>query len=298
MASLPFIALRVSSHALRLSCVVLGAGLFIWSLYNALEMGGQAQATAKNPKLAIVTKAEDYRAQISRLETQKAAIPKHEVITSDDRVDKECKTGRGPNCQRMGADRDLTKRVEKVDDEIRVERQKITDLGPIPTEIDHAAAMMGDLGNVEEKRVSKWLGFVYAFIVEGLAFIGPASVFSALSPREKVESKPPLPRGEKRPLQATKKKVEGKIETPVGAWKRERTEKVEGESIKASDAYKDYCHWCRVIRKITPLSDKAFYVAMKDDPSVKNARKKGCSHYADLAFKKQSAQPALHVVSA
>jgi hypothetical protein len=259
-------------------------------------MSGTAQATATNPARAILAKADAYRSQIASLETQKAAIPRHEIITSDDRVDAECKTGRGPNCLRRETDRELTKRADAIDADIARERQKIIELGPLPKEIDHAAAMM-DIGDVGEQRVSKWIVFVYAFIVEGLAFAGPALVVSALStkgaespPAPPQTSTTPLPKGERKP---STRKVKEK-NSHVGGWREARTLPSPGETVQASDAYQDYKLWCRA-RRATPLSDKAFFVAMKDDPAVNRIRKNGRFHYADLSLKHQ---PLLTVVSA
>jgi hypothetical protein len=257
-------------------------------------MGGQAQATATSASRTVLQRAADYEAEIKRLEAKRAAIPKYEV-TSDDRVDRECKTGRGPNCLKREVDRDLTKRSDDIDADIRKERQNITNLGPLPTEIDHAAAMIGDLGNVEEKRVSKWFGFIYAVIVEGLAFVGPAAVLSRLSPKE--EGKPSAPKIET-PAKTSRRKVEKAAdgaEKQVSDWKRERTVDAPGEIVlRVGEAHEDYKRWARVKKIKEPLNLTTFGTAMRD-MGIKRVPKNSRIHYVGIAL---IGRPTLKVVSA
>jgi hypothetical protein len=76
-------------------------------------------------------------------------------------------------------------------------------------------------------------------------------------------------------------------------WKIECTSPCPGESIQASDAYRNYTGWCQVT-SAAPLVGKSFFIAMRDDPAVKRVRRGGRFHYTGIALKRQ---PALQVVS-
>ena len=74
MATLPLIASLVRSWPLKLCCYLLAAGLFSYSLYNAVHMGHRTQEAATSPARTILAKDEAYKSQIVNLEAQRRAI--------------------------------------------------------------------------------------------------------------------------------------------------------------------------------------------------------------------------------
>ena len=348
MASLPIIARRTSAHAIKVGLYALGLCLFAWSIYNALHMGWAAQETATQGPRATLARANAYKAQIASLEDEKGRITsklsyeymgegavaeaQSSLRLAVEAAAAECRTGRGDKClkregevetlrkasEKAAAARDDTKRVEDIEGDIRRERQKISDLGPIPETGDHAAALIASgtsmlpSVHISEDAVSALLLFLYALGVEGMAFIGPGATIDAFSPKE-GDSNIALPhislsrlpkRGEAevmtpdRPLplprRATRKKVEeGDKAVEVREWLKSRTVDTPGHLLSCKgDAYADYARWSRS-KGVATLELASFGTAMKEI-GVGKVKRSGYLYYTGIALKRQ---PALQIVS-
>lgn len=334
LATLPLIALSVPKIALRAGCVALGLGLFCWSLYNALHMGHAAQAAATSPAQLIRAQAGAIKAEIAQYEAAKKAVPAHDVTPEESVISAqkaldgavaaaaaECKTGRGPNClqreaaveplrkasDKTAASRGFTVIVSGIDDKITDARRRLADLGQVPDAGDTAAALIGDIGHVGESKVSKSLLLLYALVVEGMAFIGPAATLYAAGVQSPRTETPPTPSrlpAETAALPApaarkSRKKTETGTETDaeqVRRWLKARTEPAPGELLKCGLALDDYKRWHRAEKiKTLPLNQTTFGLALKEIGVQREDKKRsGCYHYCGLAL---VGHPALKVIA-
>lgn len=327
MAIIPIMA-RHTAPAVKAGLYTVGMCLLAWSLYNAIHMGYEAQETTTKGPRATLARAEAYRAQIAILEAEKGRItskPGYErtgesaVAAAESSLrmavevaTAECKTGEGVKCAsrkgevealrkdagKIAAARDVTKHVEEIEGDIRRERGKLADLGPLPESRDYVTAL---ISRTNEELVLAIILIARAVGVEGAAFFGPGATLTYFSPTlprtlPKTGETAVMSPGRPLPLQRKPSRKKGEAGDKAGRvreWLKSRTVNTPGHLLPCKgEAYADYERWCRS-SGVATLELPSFGKIMKE-LGIGKVKRSGYLYYVGIALKRQ---PALQVVS-
>jgi hypothetical protein len=222
MAGMPFAIKKTRDFSGKAGLFVLAVVLLFLNFLNALDLAGKARESATGVARGTLAKAAGIKSRIEDLEKSRAQVPQFTftsaamvqaaqsaVSAADMARDAECKKV-GDKCRQrqdeastaaaklgeVAAQRELTERATRLDEDIAQAKGELLALGPLPAHADATASrltrIIGLVMTVDQNTddaVAEWRPIVFAFGIELLAFLGPLGMIAAFSNRNITQSR-------------------------------------------------------------------------------------------------------------
>jgi hypothetical protein len=215
MAAVPFAMKKAGNVGFWLVCLVMGLGLATFNYTMAVELASkwrdhntslaavkQLKSAALDSRLAQATAALEQLPQVPHTTAAMVTAAKLAAGTAATSREEECRKrgGRGDQCRdrekderealkalsTAEANRATTLERERLDAELKAASREKVELGPVPHEVDPAAARIGkvlasffDLGPRPDLVVIDWWPTFVAVVIEAIGLLMPRIILTA-----------------------------------------------------------------------------------------------------------------------